>query len=443
MVKNYTWRMLVRLLLLVLTIAAIFYFIDEWPNYVLLSALGLLAIKWIYDLYWMLNQTNRDFTTFLMSIYYDDFANTYTAGTRGKSYDELYKAFNLINQKFKNLQAEKEANHHYLQTIVEQVSTGLLCVDAGGRVVLMNRALQKMLHKPVLLHLQGLSHIDPALMQLTERLQPGDSELIRIKVEQKTVPFSISTAEFILRGTQHRLFAFQNLESELEEQELASWQKLIRILTHEIMNSVAPITSLTATVNGLLSQEGSLDSSDKEDIKAALAAIGKRSEGLLHFTETYRQLARIPVPNLQEVHLQTLLKRVLTLLRPAAHNKNIRLEEQLPVSALIVQADPDLLEQVIINLVKNAMDALRDTPDAAVAVQAGIQDGGKTFIRIADNGPGITPEIMDQIFVPFYTTKKDGSGIGLSLSRQIMRLHKGTISVQSVPGEGAVFTLTI
>ena len=381
---------------------------------------------------------------FLMGIQYEDFSATYSGYHKGTSFGKLYEAFNLITTKFRNIKAEKVANHQYLQTIIEHVNTGLLCINEEEEVVLMNKALKELLRKPYLKDFSSVQRLFPELHELINRLETGQNELIKMTVQNRLLELSVTVADFKLREIPYKLISFQNIQKELEEKELDAWQKLIRILTHEIMNSVTPITSLASSINGLIEdRDKTLDEEEMEDIRDGIYAIQKRGEGLLHFTETYRSLTKIPPPKFQLVEAQPLLERIHNLFKPFLKKYGVTLNLKFPSNMVVFIADVELIEQVIINLLKNAIEAAKEVENPSIEIRAIKNNEGKTFIEVQDNGKGIPTDVLDKIFVPFFTTKKEGSGIGLSLSRQIMRLHKGNIEVNSVIGQGTVFTLSL
>lgn len=444
MFKSFSVNITFRILTIIALVLALAYCVTQTEFYITMFILFVLIVLAVVDMVRYVNVSNRDFTAFLLGIKYEDFSATYSGHHKGKSFGEMYDAFNQINRKFLNIRAEKEANHQYLQTIVEAVDVGLLCVDEEGGIFLMNKALQKILHKPYLVHLDALEQVDEKLLEAVKNLKTGEREMVRVSIEGKTVPLALQATEFSLRNQKLKLISFQNIQGELEEQELEAWQKLIRIIRHEIMNSITPIVSLTSTITGMLGEEGtSVEPETADDVRLAIAAIRNRSEGLMHFTETYRNLTRLPTPKFQLVDANDLVERIQVLFRPVFEKNGVTFQAQLSPAPIIFQADIEMLEQVIINLVKNAIDASKGGENATVSVSTQRTKEGKTVIKVADNGSGIEKELLEQIFVPFYTTKDDGSGIGLSLSRQIMRLHKGRIGVQSVVGEGTVFTLTV
>jgi signal transduction histidine kinase len=252
-----------------------------------------------------------------------------------------------------------------------------------------------------------------------------------------------------MRGEDYTLVAFQDIHAELEEKEIESWQKLIRVLTHEIMNSITPISSLASTVNTMLIDDNGekplireLDESDVESIKQALDTVQNRSQGLLNFVDIYRNLTRIPKPNFRYFPISECFDRVEQLLKPKIESHNIVCSRKVFPQDLMLTADPDLLDQVIINLVLNSIDAVKNAVNSKISLVAYSNQNNKITIEVQDNGTGIKQDIIDKIFFPFFTSKENGSGIGLSLSRQIMHLHKGSIWVKSKPGEGSVFTLT-
>jgi len=237
------------------------------------------------------------------------------------------------------------------------------------------------------------------------------------------------------------------VQEQLEEKEMEAWQNLIRVLTHEIMNSVTPIASLASTVNDLLTespnQEKPIERIDTEiisDVRGALQTIEKRSHGLLNFVDAYRNLTRIPRPNLQIVSLSEFFSRLKKLMHSQITEGSIDLQVHIEPDNLQLAADPELIEQVLINLLLNAIEAVAKQPNPVIKIFAKLDDKGRITIQVIDNGTGISEEIAEKIFIPFFTTKKKGSGIGLSLSRQIMRMHRGSLGVLSKKGE-TVFTL--
>lgn len=443
MLRHFKTKILLHILFISLFLGGVVYGVNHKGYSGLAILSGLCAAAAVAGLFRLVDKTNSEIASFLLNIKYDDYTATYTTQEPDQSFKQLYGAFNTITDKFRDIRQEKEAQFQYLQAIVEHVDTGLICFDRDGRTLLMNRALQRLLHKSYFPDMSAVQRFNPALHEAMAGLQPGERQLVKIVAGNQILQLAVRTTILKLKNGEYHLYSLQNISAELEEQEVQSWQKLIRILTHEIMNSVTPVASLAATANEMIGKFNTFDAETTEDIRTAVRAIQKRSEGLLHFTETYRQLTRIPEPKFQEVNTVTLLEDVLTLFKPSLAEHAIRLEKKLPATPLPVQVDPELMEQVLINLIKNAAEAVKGRPDPEIGIAAAKDTEGTVIIQVADNGPGIPDDLQEQIFVPFFTTKDEGSGIGLSLCRQIVQMHKGSLSVISKVGEGAVFVIRL
>jgi nitrogen fixation/metabolism regulation signal transduction histidine kinase len=358
----------------------------------------------------------------------------------GSSFKELENSFNNVMQQFQKTRGEKEENLRYLQTVMQHVGVGLISFDQDGRVDYINNAAKKLLKVNYLTNLEQLNKIKPKLEDNFLSLTPGTKKTIKLPDEDELVQLILNSTEYKMRGKKYTLISLQNIHSELEEKEMEAWQKLIRVLTHEIMNSVTPISSLAGTVNSLLSNPETLDD-EMSDVKNAVKTIQKRSEGLIHFVENYRNLTKIPKPNFETFRVSLLVERVYNLMKNEFNENNIKFNRSIVPENLTLHADLELVEQVLINLLMNAQFALRDKSDPEISIKSFSDSRGRVIIRLEDNGPGISREIQDKVFIPFYTTKKDGSGIGLSLSRQIMRSHLGSITIGSSEIGGAAIIL--
>lgn len=433
---NIIFRVLI-LLALVVSAGIAFYL----KYFVLCGLASILMAISIANLFHYVFQTNRDLAYFLSSVKYDDFTANFHSNSIGAAFEDLHDGFTMIKRKFQNIRAEKEANHLFLQAIVKQVNVGLLAINEQEEVILMNETFQSLFHKSYLINLSGLKKIDERLLETVQKLKPGHRELLKIQIQNKILHLSIQSVEIKLQQKQFRIFSFQDIQAELDNQEFMAWQKLIRILTHEIMNSVAPITSLSGTILNIIQQSEQPDPAQMENIRKSIAVIEKRSQGLLNFTETYRSLTKIPPPRFELIDPKTILEEAEILMENSLRNHQVKFEKNIREEGVTFQGDAQLLQQVLINLIKNAIDAVKDRPNPLITASVFRTGNFKTCIQIADNGVGIAPDNLDQIFVPFYTTKKDGSGIGLSLSRQIMRLHKGSIELQSKLNEGTIVNL--
>lgn len=340
-------------------------------------------------------------------------------------------------QMFRIISREKESQNQYLQKIMEMVDTGILSYEeTSGEVGLMNESLKKLLQIPYIKTIHGLEKRNFSLYNEIVSLKAGTNKIIEITTERPALQILLSATQFREDGKMYKLIAFQNVRGALEETETQAWQKLLRVLTHEIMNSVTPISSLAGTL-----QSGIKDGMPAEDIITGMETIRSRSNGLLQFAETYRNLSKISSIRVQEILVRDLFENLLRLLQPMMDSENIEIDVVLSNTELKIEADLHLIEQVLINLLKNAMDAVRGKHGAKIILAGSVDAFGRPVLRVSDNGAGIPPGVIEQIFVPFFTTKKSGTGIGLSLCRQIMALHKGTIQVQSVAGEGTSFWL--
>jgi signal transduction histidine kinase len=389
-------------------------------------------------------RTNRDLTRFLQAIRYEDFSQSFSLGTGlGSTYTDLKEAFNEVLDAFRKTRADKEEHFQYLHTVVQHIGIGLVCFAADGRVELINTAALRLLRKPHIRDIRELESFSKPLVDVLLRFRSGEKTLVKVEDDDELLQLVVYATELRMRGETFTLASVQNIQSELEEQEMEAWQKLIRVLTHEIMNSITPISSLASTVRGLIPEKGSgeYEFEALSDVHLALETIQSRSQGLLHFVETYRELTRIPKPDFRIFPVFELFSHIGQLMKADLDEKNIEFQSAIAPETLELMADPDLVEQVLINLLRNAAQALNGRENGRIDLTAQLDRRGRVVIRVRDNGPGILADVQERIFIPFFTTKRDGSGIGLSLSRQIMRVHRGTISVQSKLNEETVFTL--
>ncbi len=447
--KNFRLLVILRVLLLVAAIIVLAFLLQEARHLVTSIILCGVILFQIIDLIRFVERTNDRLTHFLESIRHADFSTSFSDPGMGKSFRQLNQALNNVIQDFKNTRTEKEEHYQYLQTLLQHISIGVIAFRRDGKVDMINTALKRLLGINYLKHLAELKKVKEDLPAILQSMKSEEKTLVKLFIHDEFLQVSVYATEFRMRGEDFKLVSLQNISSELEEKEIESWQRLIRVLTHEIMNSITPISSLATTVNEMLFESTgekpnlkSLDSEDIDEIISALRTIQGRSQGLLNFVEIYRNLTRIPKPNFRHFPVRELFDRNLLLLKPKLDLLNIQCSCVITPENLMLTADPDLVDQVIINLVLNAIDAVRNKGNPQVTARALTSSSGRVIIELIDNGYGIKLDIIDKIFMPFFTSKKDGSGIGLSLSRQIMHLHKGTITVKSLAGEGTTFTLT-
>ncbi|GAB4234960.1 MAG: ATP-binding protein [Ekhidna sp.] len=447
--KSFQFQLIGRIILLILTIflfTSLYY--TESYFFTKLLVFILVCIE-VYYLFHFLEKSNREVIHFLESIHYDDFTNTYPERDSKSSHDRLYQGFNEILRKFREIRAEKEAQHQYLRTIVQHIGIGILTFDTDGEVQIINNAAKKLLGIKLIKNIKQLSKDFPSLTESFLDLKTGGRDLVKIAKNGDEVQLAVYAIELSLRGKAFKLISIQNIQSELEEKEMEAWQNLIRVLTHEIMNSVTPISSLAATVETDLNeflQSGSdvnrIKDETIEDFYLAVKTIHNRSESLIKFVSDFRNMTRIKLPNLESTKVEDIVSHVLMLLKPDIQQHDITINSSVKPD-LTINIDKEQIEQVIINVVKNAIQALAagEKESKILNITAMPSDSGGAFISIADNGTGIEEEALKKIFIPFFTTKKNGSGIGLSLSKQIMRNHGGNISAKSQIGEGTEFLL--
>lgn len=428
---------------MVLCIGA-FLLVKEFYVYLLL-VLPVLIIQLI-DFFRFQQKAQDEVNQFVESVHYRDFSRRFDVKHAPMEIQALRKGFNEINATLKGLTKEKETQYQYLQKILELVDTGILSYEIeSGEVVWMNEALKKILQVPYLKTIHSLSKRDWYLYHEIMALPLAKSHIVTAHKDANPIKLLLSATAFQTEGKKYKLIAFQNVNEALDETESKAWQRLLSVMTHEIMNSVAPISSLSYTLKNLLNQSKDkmpADSwNDFEDLELGIETIRSRSEGLLKFTETYRNLNKITTPNLSKVYIRDLFENLHTLMQPTLAQKQIEMDIILKDPELMLEADTNLVEQVMINLIVNAIEAVKETHEPLIKLSAAVSASQKTVIQVSDNGYGMPEELIERIFIPFFTTKKTGSGIGLSLCKQIMMLHKGNIQVQSKEGGGTVFSL--
>jgi signal transduction histidine kinase len=389
----------------------------------------------------------RDLTRFLESVRYADFTRRFTDDERGPVFAGLRDAFEAVTSEFRRLRAEKERQVRYLEQVVQHLGVALITYQDDGTVELMNTAARRLLRTGPIRHVGALDRVSTDLTAALRTLDSGEQAMVRVEEEDRILQLAVRVSRFQLQGEPHALASIQDLRNELEEKEMEAWQQLTSVLTHEIMNSVAPISSLASTAHRRLraaDENGSVPDDAAADVREAVDTIERRSESLINFVDAYRSFSDIPSPEYEVIEAEALLDDVRRLLRAQIEEQALSVAVSVDPPDLTLTADPDLLDQVLINLALNAIQAVEAPADGRrgrIELRAYVDRRSRPVIQVEDNGPGIPPDVQDKIFVPFFTTKEDGSGIGLSLSRQIMRLHGGSISVRSTPEEGTVFTL--
>ena len=447
--KNFRVNIIVRILILS---ASIFLFFHSFLNLefnVTPILLVVLIIFQVFSLIRYVDRTNRDLTSFLESIRFSEFTRSFQIEGMGSSFDELNRAFNDVINDFQKVRSEKEEHFHYLQSIVQNIDVSIIAYRKDGTVEMINKAAKKLFQIHSLKNINGLEQLSQDLVNTLIHISPGENTLVKVQDQDDILQLAIYATEFKVKDKLIILATINNIQNVLEEQETEAWQKLIRVLTHEIMNSITPIASLSSTLEIMLKgiTEGGNVREDMDldavmEIQQALQTINKRSTGLLHFVNTYRNLTRIPKPNFKIFPVKELFKNLYLLMEEEITENKVNFVTHIDPENIEVSADEQLVEQVIINLIRNSMHALDGRKDPTIELKTYYNKRGRVTIQVADNGTGILPEVLDKIFIPFFTTKQSGSGIGLSLSRQILRLHNGTITAHSIPDKETIFTLT-
>ncbi len=445
--KNMDYRvgLLGRIALVAASLFLLAYgIIDDWGVFMI----SLFLILVVFQIIFLIRYSESSFKKvrlFLDNIKQDKYSQLYPVKFDGTETDDLHIEFNAILAKLKEDQAEKEANYQYFRSVFKHLSIGLITFGENGEIQILNVAAKRILNVDELKNIAEIEQVNKELHLAIQNLRTGGSELIKIAHPDGIMQLSVYVIELLMRGERFKLVSLQNIQSELEEKEMEAWQNLVKILTHEIMNSIAPISSLAGTLKGELEHKiehnEPLNPSDMEDCMMGISTIEKRSEGLIRFVSDFRSLAHIPTPKFGSIGIARLFDQLEILLQNQLENQGITLEKELNPNELILFGDQTQIEQVLINLLQNAIQALDDAEEKKITLRALIDEAGKIIIEVSDTGKGIEEEALSKIFIPFFTTKKKGSGIGLSLSKQIMRRHKGNIQVRSTLGEGTTFKL--
>ncbi|WP_333821281.1 sensor histidine kinase [Ohtaekwangia sp.] len=406
--------------------------------------LGLSAYQ-IKLLIAYLDRSHENIASFLDSVKFDDLSYSFKTESDDPAVRRLHQELNEALLKLRSSRSEKDSESLFFKNIVMHVGIGLIVFKEDGTVEIFNSAARKLLKMNRIENIRDLTEVSDTLVNVFTKLKTGGRELVRLKIGEEIVQLSIYAIELTLRGENVKLISVQNIQSELEEKEMEAWQNLVRVLTHEIMNSVTPISSLAGIVEEELKPHINenngvpLSKDQLSDIHLSLQTISKRSEGLIHFVKEFRSLTSIPKPRPTQIDVRSLLDELIMLHKKDISEKNIHVSISIYPEDLTISADKNMIEQVVINLFKNATQAFEDQEDKTIELRAYLNEKSRPVIAIKDNGTGIDPEALEKIFIPFFTTKKTGSGIGLSLSRQIMRQHQGTLSVKSTVGKGTEF----
>ena len=442
---SFRSKIILRVIVLGFILFSFIFALMQKELYVTSFFFFTLSVISLVELIYFLERWNREFNSLLLSIKKRDFSNAYpslsnTSGEFRRAFDELILAYQEIK-------IEKELHYQYLQRLMENIRVAVICFEETGAAISFNSLAKELLGISSIRDIQSIAGISPELCQAITRISSSSGELISVTIGGEILQLSVHGSRFKLMDKEYLLVSLQNIRHELDDQELESWKKLIRVLTHEIMNSVTPISSLSNSLNSMLKDETgraktipAFQTDDLEDLRCGLNTIETRSKGLLEFVNNYKKLTKLPTPVFAEFRAAEVIQTIQKLMEPRLLSQKVVLTIEESDPAMTIFADRGMIEQVMINLVTNSMDALSGIAKPQIKIR--IYSGkGKKKIEVHDNGMGIPHENLKDIFIPFFSTKESGSGIGLSLSRQIMSLHGGTLTVRSEPGSGVVFIL--
>ena len=446
--KYYT-GIIVRVIIIALS-ALLLAFLSYKTNY--LYSISVMAIVMVLETWALIRYIlrRRDDIKRMLEYIKENNPTLYFSQSRNYPFNELGYFLNEIGDIVKGVRIEKENQLQYMNYIVNHVGTGLLSFDREGKIDIMNQAARDLLDVREINSIDSLESVYKGLPVIMRKLRVDEQKVITLKSESRLRQLAIRISVFKIGDKEIRLASFQDIKNELDEKEMDSWQKLIRVLTHEIINSVTPVTSLTTTIAGFFRHENRVAQPHEltdDNIREALTGLGyieDRGKNLIDFVCKFRSLTKLPVPKFEDVEITRLIDGIKSLRKDELATHGIELRSSASQESFNIYCDRSLIEHVLLNLVNNASDALLSrsgSRDGLIEISGTLNTDRRPVISVSDNGSGIPDELIGDIFIPFFTTKDNGSGIGLSLARQIMKLHGGTISVFSKPGAGTVFSL--
>jgi nitrogen fixation/metabolism regulation signal transduction histidine kinase len=389
------------------------------------------------------NKSNRDFREFIHLLRNNDFSVRFSAEGKGESFEKLYSELNELSEKYHVLNMEKELKHRHLQIVLGHINIGIISFDVNGTIQFVNQAFKDLFYLPYLGEGQSLKKLDKQIVEVILELRPGINKLLKIKILERELQLSVQANIYKLKDEEFKLISVKNINTELEHKELESYQKLIRVLTHEIMNSITPISSLSNSLNSILKDRDVVINPELfEQVKTGIDAIHDRSNNLLKFTESYKTLTRLPQPVMEPVKMGELIQHTIAIAKSLPGADKIIFNTELQPN-ITLSADQKMIEQAILNIYKNAIEVLPNKNSSVITTKVLLTANDRKQIIIEDNGPGMKDEILNRVFIPFYTTKQDGSGIGLSLCRQIIMAHHGHIKAESEEGKGTTISMII
>jgi len=444
--ERFTFRLIFKLLFINILGVVLFYLIVNTRLWFTMAGISFILLGCIYSLYNYINQIRSDIKRFILAVKTRDHTLNFKNKSTKGSFPDLYTSFDDIIKTHKDIQLEQDAMFQLIKTILQQVPVGVIVVkEAVGpvsqsEISFFNEAAVNLLSVPAYKYWHRLTQHLPLFTTEIEHIRKGGKRFLELKIQDKLIQLSTEVIPLNLYGADYTIISFQNIKDEIEQKEIEAWNRLIGVISHEILNSITPISSLSDTVNSMIAHKEFLNKEDLEDLVPAVQTIKRRSEGLLGFVKDYRLIAELPTPELEYHSIGGILQHIHILMQPFAAAKNIKLVVAKTSSKISVQVDLKLVEQSLINLVTNSIYALEGIADPLIEIDYRLEQN-KIFIDVADNGKGIEADLLEKIFVPFFTTRKTGSGIGLTITRNIMKMHFGSLEVSSQPYERTVFSL--
>ena len=446
--KRFSLLLAARFGLLLLTLTMLGYALISKGYHATALLISILLIFQVTEVLRFISKTNAELTRFFEAARYADFSQRFNLNALGSGFGELGEAFDDILERFETVRSDQEQALRHLKAMIEHVPVPLMSIHNNGQLTLWNNGARRLFGTHKVSRVENLQQFGGAFANEVVTIKPGEQRLAVFSVDGMEQQLAISATQILMTGKQDMLLSMQNIQSELDSAQLQAWQDLVRVLTHEIMNSITPVSSLAKTAVDLVEDiqrkfgDNSALHSELSDVANAVQTVARRSEGLTQFVSSYRRLTRLPPPTKKTVKISALFQQVTALATQGWQEKGITLDSHIAPEELDINVDVDMLEQLLINLLKNAEQALQNTDKPTVKLQAFLNPRGHAVIAIGDNGEGVAAEIAEKIFVPFFTTKRDGSGVGLALTRQVMVLHGGSVKLTRSELGGAQFNLT-
>jgi signal transduction histidine kinase len=445
--RNFDTNVSIRVMALFTCTLILVWLLVNTNYYVAIAfTFGLSALQ-LYGLLRYVKTTHRELNRFMGAVQNADFSQSFSYKDLGSSYTDLGEAFSSVFDQFRVARTEREEQAHYLRMLVDHIPVALITIHDDGKVEALNNAARRMFTPGFPRSPAEFERFGTELPETISNILPGENVVVRTDVAASNRQLKISATEIIIGGEKLKILSLQDIQSELDATEFDAWRELGRVLTHELMNSLTPVSSLAGTATNMLSdlkEEIEADSplgQDIDDIHSAVEAVARRSQGLLNFVENYRQVMRVPPPEIVQFQVSDVFDRLDRLMRSDLEERGIALTCSVVPKDVQMRADPDLLEQALINLIRNARDAIATSGQKEIEVKARVNTRNRIEISVKDTGGGISPDVAGKIFVPFFTTKESGAGIGLSFSRQIMLAHRGTIDLDTEEGVGTTIFL--